>query len=218
MIHASAYYEQMRELARTKRLEYEVETKSLTLIVLGHIFRKEGVRIDRRDLKGHRIRAAYFCDEGDASVMVKRSLPAAPKLFCLVHELKHHFVDRPLLEGGVIRCGDYNANKEIEIGAEEFAAEFIYPENEFLNLMGDLGLTAETCNPTEIVKFKKACPANISYLFIVKRFERRGLCRKDEYAHVQFQKLEEKIFGVPFYKQDWFKRHRARKAMRTSPS
>jgi Zn-dependent peptidase ImmA (M78 family) len=52
----------------------------------------------------------------------------------MVHELKHHYCDQRLLKNGQVRCGDYNANDElIEKAAEVFAAEFIYPSQEFLD-------------------------------------------------------------------------------------
>lgn len=63
------------------------------------------------------------------------------------------------------------------------------------------------------MEFKRACPACVSYTFIVKRFEWFGLCARDEFNKVQFKKLEEELFGVPIYKQDWFKKHRANKKM-----
>jgi Zn-dependent peptidase ImmA (M78 family) len=49
-----------------------------------------------------------------------------PRLFALVHELKHHYIDQESIRGGELKCGDYNANQIIEKGAEVFAAEFIY--------------------------------------------------------------------------------------------
>jgi len=52
----------------------------------------------------------------------------------LVHELKHHYVDQKAIEDGKIKCGDYNAHEVIEKGAEVFAAEFIYPEQEMRQL------------------------------------------------------------------------------------
>ncbi|MEJ0042679.1 MAG: hypothetical protein WDM81_10895 [Rhizomicrobium sp.] len=63
---------------------------------------------------------------------VQRDLPHEPKLFALVHELKHHYRDREALGARVIACGDYNQNELIEIGAEVSSAEFIYPESEFI--------------------------------------------------------------------------------------
>jgi Zn-dependent peptidase ImmA (M78 family) len=183
------------------------------------IYKAEGIRIDRWEIKGKKLRAAYFCDDGDCSVLVNKNLPREPKLFSLAHELKHHYEDQKLIAGGKIECGDYNANELIEKGAEVFAAEFMYPQAEMLQLVQDLEITALTCTAEKIVEFKRACAAHISYTFIVKRFEWFGFCQPGAYKKTHFQKLDESIHGVPFYKQDWFKRQRARKSVgRTGPS
>src|ERR1051325_3566393 len=120
-------YEGLKRLAREKRAQYSVQTGTLNLIVVRKIYSTERIRIDSWKFP-HTIRAAYMCDDSDPSVAISNTLPREPKLFSLVHELKHHFMDRILIENGQIRCGDYNENQAIEIGAEVFAAEFIYPE------------------------------------------------------------------------------------------
>ncbi len=205
------YYEQMRKLALAKRAVHKVKTGSLNLTFMRGIYQVEGIRIDRWDTQGRKIRAAYFCDDDDFSVLLSKNLPREPMLFSLAHELKHHYVDRNMIQGGKIQCGDYNANEAIEIGAEIFAAEFIYPEAEMQELVNQLGITRQNCSPEKVVEFKRACPALVSYSFIVKRFERFGLCQVGEYKKVRFQKLEEEMYGLPIYKQEWFKRYRARK-------
>ncbi len=58
---------------------------------------------------------------------------------------------------GGIRCGGYNANQQIEIGAEVFAAEFIFPEAEFLELIQTLGINGHGCSPEQVVEIKRAC-------------------------------------------------------------
>ena len=212
------YYEQMRDLALAKRAVHKVETASLNLSFMRGIYRAEGIRIDRWDTKGRKIRAAYFCDSDDLSVLLNKNLPREPALFSLAHELKHHYADRGIIQGGQIRCGDYNANEATEIAAEIFAAEFIYPEGEMRDLLTRLRIIRETCTPEKIVEFKRACPASVSYSFIVKRFEHFGFCLKGKYKKVRFQKLEEQLHGLPIYKQEWFKRHRARKKFRQNAS
>ena len=206
-----AYYLRMRALALEKRRLYGVRTEKLNITFLQRIYKSEGIKIDQRRLRGNKIRASYFCDDGDCSVLLKQDLPRAPKLFALAHELKHHYVDQQLIRDGGIRCGDYNRNEFIEKSAEVFAAEFIYPEAEMRELAASMEIDALTCVKEKVVDFKRACPACVSYTFIVKRFERFGFCQKGAYTGVQFQKLEEQIHGPPFYKQDWFKKQRARK-------
>lgn len=107
-------------------------------------------------------------DDGDPSVLVNRSLPKEPRLFAMVHELKHHYCDQKLLKNGQIRCGDYNANELIEKAAEVFAAEFIYPSQKFLDCAESLGLKKGEVTPEEVVELKRACGAPISYKFLQK--------------------------------------------------
>ncbi len=212
MTTRSQYYDAMRRLALDKRASHDITTKTLNLIAIKKVYRDEGIKVDLWTTS-HRIRAAYFADDDGCSVLVNRTLPREPKLFSMVHELKHHCVDRESIENGRIRCGDYNASEAIEIGAEVFAGEFIYPEDEMRELLNEVRLSHATCSPERICEFKRVCPACVSYAFIVKRLEWFGICDRDQYKRVQFRKLQEQLYP-PIYKQDWFKRQRARKAPR----
>ena len=207
----TVYYESMKRLATEKRTLYGVVTADLGLRQVRDIYKKGGVTVDLRPLSAN-IRAVYMCDDDDPSVLVNKKLPNEPRIFAMVHELKHHFCDRETITAGKIRCGDYNANEEIEIGAEVFAAEFIFPEVEFLELTKSLGLPKTNCSQEQVVELKRACPAKVSYSFLRKRLERFGFADKGSFDGVQFQKLEESIYGPPIYKQEWFKNARARKA------
>jgi Zn-dependent peptidase ImmA (M78 family) len=105
----------------------------------------------------------------------------------------------PKSGAGVIHCGDYDANELIEKGAEVFAAEFIYPEAEFATDIQAFGLTA--WGPAHVVRVKRSCKAKVSYRFLCKRLEWLGLIAPNQFGNVQFQKLEDEIFGVPFYRR-----------------
>src|SRR5262249_53347835 len=157
------YFETMKELAREKRALFGVQTAVFGLRELREIYKSEGVRIDKWKLP-YKIRAIYMCAGATYSVAVQPQLPQAPKLFSLVHELKHHYCDQEALSSGKIQCGNYNANELIEVGAEVFAAEFIYPEAEFRAYAVSLVTGAWT--PEDLVCFKRGCPAHISYTFI----------------------------------------------------
>jgi Zn-dependent peptidase ImmA (M78 family) len=193
-------YEAMKQLAREKRAHYGVQTETLNLVVVRKIYSTEGIRIDPWKFP-RTIRAAYMCDDSDPSVAISKTLPREPKLFSLVHELKHHFVDRELIENGQIRCGDYNETQIIEIGAEVFAAEFIYPEAEFLEKVIALGIQFGKCSPEDVVRLKRECGACVSYQFLRKRLVRLRFAAAATFDGVQFQKLEEQLYGVPIYKQ-----------------
>jgi Zn-dependent peptidase ImmA (M78 family) len=202
-------YEEARELARKKRQEFGIRTADIDLPVLKKICKQEGVKVDMVKEVGARIRAAYFFDEDGCSILLKKDLPREPKMFALVHELKHHFLDRQLIADGKMQCGDYNANRTTEIAAEEFAAEFLYPAEEMKQLLASRPLKASQITPEEIVEIKRLLPIHVSYAFIRKRMERFNLLSKNQFAEVQFQKLEDRLYP-PFYKQPWFKRARLR--------
>lgn len=212
---SSLYYQQMKALAEEKRCLYGVVTSELNLNVIRRIYREEGIRIDSWNLKRTKIKACYFPD-GEPSVMVRKDLPREPKLFALVHELKHHYVDRESILNGEHRCGAYNENELIEKGAEVFAAHFIYPDAEMLAAAADMNISSGNCTPEMIVRFKKRCVAVISFTFVVKRFERYGFIEKGSCATIQFQKLEEQIFGLPVYKRPSFIANRKRSAKKSN--
>jgi Zn-dependent peptidase ImmA (M78 family) len=204
------YYAVMKALAAEKRAVYSVTTQDIGLQFIRSIYKAEGVTIDLWDVPA-RIRGAYMCDDADPSVLINRNLPKEPRVFAMVHELKHHYCDRRAIANGQIKCGDYNANEAIEIGAEIFAAEFIFPEMEFLQAVENEGVEAGKCTAEDVVRLKHSCGAPVSYKFLQKRLEWFEVIQPKQFAKVQFQKLEEQLYGLPIYKQDWFKRRRARR-------
>jgi Zn-dependent peptidase ImmA (M78 family) len=210
-VNRTAYYEAMASLAAAKRNEFGVTTANVGLRELRHVYGVLGIKIDLWKLSP-RIRAVYMSESGDPSVLVNKNLPPIPRLFSMAHELKHHFCDREAIENGKLRCGDYNANQVIEIGAEVFAAEFIYPEQEFCSMVEHLKLKPGAMSADDVVRLKRDCGAPVSYKFLQKRLERLGYIQADQFDNIQFQKLEETIYGQPIYKQKWFQMARARKA------
>lgn len=204
------YYEAMKRLAGEKRHTYDIADGKLGLQKMREIYKAEGITIDLWKTSA-KIRAVYMCDGGDPSVLVNRNLPDIPRLFAMAHELKHHYCDQAALKNGKIQCGDYNANEVIEKAAEVFAAEFVFPEQEFLDCVEAMGFERGSVTPEEIVELKRNCGAPVSYTFLRKRLEWFNFIEKGEFAKVQFQKLEEQIYGVPIYRQPWFRARRKRK-------
>src|ERR1044072_1490153 len=162
-VSRSSYYLQCRALAQSKRVEHSIKPETLNLNVMAKVYKAEGIPIDRKKLKGNRIKAAYYCEDGECSVLVNSSLPREPKLFAMAHELKHHYLDQEQILNGQIECGDYNANELIEKGGEVFAAEFIYPEQEMRELLGQMKISSDNCTAETVVLLKRACPACVSY-------------------------------------------------------
>ena len=204
------YYRQLKLLAVEKRNEFKVGSKKMGLRLVREIYKKEGITIDYQNVKSSRIRASYFCEDGDLSVLVKKSLPPVQRLFDLVHELKHHFVDRGIIIAGKFECGDYNKNKMVEVGAGIFAAEFIFPEQEMRKSLTNFGLSKTSVTPKKVVEYKISCGMPISYEFIKKRLSFFNMIRVGEYDNVKFGVLENQIH-TPIYKQKSFIEARKRK-------
>ena len=87
------YYEDLQRLARETRARYNVDTASFGLREARLIYKEEGIRLDHWPLS-RKIKALYMCDGGDCSVALQKNIPYEPKLFALIHELKHHYKDR----------------------------------------------------------------------------------------------------------------------------
>lgn len=194
----NAHLEDLKALAREKRELYKVNTAAFGLTQIRKIYKSEGIKIDYRKLP-HRIKGLYMCSDGDYSVAIQKSLPMEPKIFALIHELKHHYRDQEILSSGEIKCGDFNKNDLIEIGAEVFAAEFIYPEAEFKKDIATMNI--KEWSAENIVKLKRACKAKVSYQYLRKRLEHLKLINKDEFKDIQFQKLEDKLYGAPYHRR-----------------
>lgn len=154
-----------------------------------------------------------MCTDNVCSVAIRKDLPDEPKLFALVHELKHHWADRNLMEAELLSCGSYNENELIEKAAEVFAAEFIYPEQEFrsdLEAFMEASAVAQM-GADDLIHFKRnGCKAKVSYTFLRKRLEWLGLTAPGQFDGVKFQKREEELYGTPIYKQKWFVARRKR--------
>ena len=192
------YYEEMKALARSTRVKYGLSTPRVQRSHLRRIYRDQGVRIDLWPHRLREIRGAYFNDELGPTVMLVKGLPEDPTVFTMAHELKHHLTDRDLQ---LACCSDRNANQHIEIGAEVFAAELIFPDSDFLELLAQRGVTKGRCSPDAIVRLKHDTGTTLSYAGLAKRATFHGLAPAGSLDGIQWKKLEERIYGEPLYKR-----------------
>jgi len=113
------------------------------------------------------LRGAYFNDEFGVTVMLAGGLPDEPTIFTMAHELKHHLVDS---KAGTVLCQTDEQLRRIEIGAEVFAAEFIYPEKDFVyDLFRLLRGMPRTLSPEVLVELKRKTNTTLSYAALAKR-------------------------------------------------
>jgi hypothetical protein len=64
-----------------------------------------------------------------------------------------------------------------------------------------MGIREGHCSKEQVVKLKRECGAPVSYIFLRKRLEWFQFIETGAFAGVQFQKLEDEIYGIPFYKK-----------------
>jgi Zn-dependent peptidase ImmA (M78 family) len=188
----------MKELARSTREKYGLTTPRVIKSQLRGIYRDQGIKIDLWPHRMREVRGAYFNDELGPTVMLVKGLPEDPMIFTMAHELKHHLVDREL---SMACCSDRNANQHIEIGAEIFAAEFIFPEQDFLVALAEKGISTGNCTAEAIVRLKHETRTTLSYAGLAKRATFLGLAPAGSLDGVRWKKLEEEIFGEPLYKR-----------------
>lgn len=196
-MNRSAYYEKMKDLARQVRAEHGLTSPRVLRSDMRRIYKAHGIRIDLWPHKFKRLRGAYFFDEFGPTVMLAGGLPEDPTVFTMGHELKHHLVDRGL---GLSYCDPSNENEPIEIGAEVFSAELIYPEHDFSEWLVKNGISLRGCTPEVLVRMKREVRTTLSYSGLAKRAEFLGFAAPGSLAKVKWKRLEEQIFGLPIYK------------------
>jgi Zn-dependent peptidase ImmA (M78 family) len=192
----SQYYDQLKTLARDVRARFGLTTPRLLRSDLRRIYRAEGIRIDLWPYRFKGLRGAYFNDEMGPTVLLAKGLPQDPMVFTMAHELKHHLTDRGL---SLSYCDASNQSNPIEIGAEIFAAELIYPDEDFAAQLARMGVQRGTCTPEILVRLKHETQTTLSYAGLAKRSEFMGFSQPGSLARVKWKKLEEQIYGPPIY-------------------
>jgi hypothetical protein len=198
LMHRSQYYETLKKLERETRAEYGLPSARVLRSDLRRIYRDQGIKIHLWDYKLRKLRGAYFNDDLGPTVMLYKALPEDPMVFTMAHELKHHLVDTEL---SLSYCDPSNQSEAVEIGAEVFAAELIYPEAAFADDLQAMGISGGRCTPEAIVRLKRNTRTTLSYAGLVKRAEFLGFATPGALEGVKWKVLEESIFGPPLYKQ-----------------
>src|SRR4029078_11820772 len=103
--------------------------------------------------------------------MIAKGLPQDPMVFTMAHELKHFFRDRDL---GISYCDQSNLNKSLEIGADVFAAELLFPDRDFMSHMNAMGIRRDQCLPKSLIQLKRKTGTTLSYAGLAIKAERLG--------------------------------------------
>jgi len=195
------YYGKVKLVAQHLRDEYGFATPRVLRSDLRRIYGAEGIRIDLREGL-RKLRGAYFYDaEIGSSVLLQRGLPTEPLIFTMGHELKHHFCDRSEDDTLVSLCSDANVSEAIEIGAEIFAAELIYPDDDFCEELDKRKIGRGQCDAAAIVRLKHDTATTLSYASLAKRATLFGYARDGALEQVRWHRLEQEMYGEPLYKR-----------------
>jgi Zn-dependent peptidase ImmA (M78 family) len=213
----TAYYERLKRLARQVRAANGIITPRVLKSDLRRIYRKEGIRIDIWDRKFRHLRGAYFNDDLGPTVMLVKGPPPEPMIFTMAHELKHHLVDRavalsPCDPRALGREERSSENEPIEIGAEVFAAELIFPEPDFAAAMTELHIGLGECTPEALIRVRQHTRTTMSYAALAKRSEFLRYAPSGSLGKIKWKKLEEELLGEPVYKK--VQRARRRRLLR----
>lgn len=203
-MNRNLYYEEMKSRARQVRHDFGISNVRVLRSDLRRIYREYGIRIDLWHHRFRSLRGAYFNDDLGPTVLIDAALPDEPAIFTMGHELKHHLVDSA---GPVAYCDASNENEPVEIGAEVFAAELIFPESDFAQKLREMGVEKGACTPETIVRLKRDTQTTLSYAGLSKRAVFLGFAIS--LPKIGWKKLEEKMYGEPLYKRLQRKRRKA---------
>ena len=185
------YYYEMRALAQEVRARHGIEGADVSMREMWKIYRIEGIeelyfRHGFKQLKG-----AYFNDENGVTVLLAGGLPDEPTIFTMAHELKHHLVDS---KTGTVLCRTDEEAKRMEIGAEVFAAELIYPEKDFVyDLFRLLRGMPQAVSPEVLVELKQKTETTLSYAALAKRSVLLKLATDATFRDVRWSELERRV-------------------------
>ena len=173
----------MRELALEVRARHGIYGPCVSMRDMWRIYRTVGIeQLDfRRGFKD--LRGAYFNDDCGVTVMLAAGLPDEPTIFTMAHELKHHLVD---CQTGTVLCGTSEQTRRIEIGAEVFASELIYPEKDFVyDLFRLLRGMPHTITPKLLLDLKRKTNTTLSYSALAKRTVLLRLANEGAFQYVR---------------------------------
>lgn len=200
------YYRQMTELAQKQRNLIGLQGVRVLKSDIRKLFKLHSVQIDlwpfpgmtyKKPLKS--LRGAYINDPiAGPCVLISRNIPDEPQIFTMAHELKHHLVDQDSVTSF---CQDSNLSEMVEVGAEVFAAELIFPQKLFYESMISMGVKQGGCTAEDLVKLKHSSNTTLSYAGLVKRAEYFKFATSGSLAKVKWKILEELTYGEPVYKR-----------------
>jgi len=170
-VNTQKYYEDLKQLARQVRAEHGLSSPRVLPSDLRRIYAYHGIELDEWPYRFRNLRGAFIDDDLGPTVMIAKGLPQDPMVFTMAHELKHFFRDRDL---GISYCDQSNLNKTLEVGAEIFAAELLFPDRDFMSHMNAMGIRQNQCLPKTLIRLKRKTGTTLSYAGLAIKAERLG--------------------------------------------
>lgn len=196
-MNVKAYYDDLKQLARQVRAENGLTTPRVMPSDMRRIYFKHGIEVDLWPYRFKSLRGAFISDKLGTTVMLASGLPLDPLVFTMAHELKHFFRDRNL---GISYCDQSNASKILEIGAEIFASELIFPDRDFLNSMDRIGIRENQCLPRTLVWLKRKTRTTLSYAGLAIKAERLRFAPIGTLTKVKTWRKLEKMYALTSYR------------------
>ena len=186
------YYEDLKQLARQVRAENGLSSPRVLPNDLMRIYARYGITVDEWPYRFKHLRGAFINDHLGMTVMVAKGLPRDPMVFTMAHELKHFFRDRDL---GISYCDQSNLNKSLEIGAEIFAAELLFPDRDFVARMTKMGIRRDQCLPKTLVQLKQQTGTTLSYAGLAIKAERLGFAPSHSLTTIKTWRRMEAVYS-----------------------
>ena len=191
-MNRQAYYEDLKLLARQVRAEHGLRSPRVLASDLRRIYDSHGIVIDSWPYRLRNLRGAFISDELGTTVLLASGLPQDPMVFTMAHELKHFFRDRNL---GISYCDQSNLSKTVEVGAEIFAAELLFPDQDFINHMRMLRVGRDQCLPRTLVQLKVNTRTTLSYAGLAIKAERLGYAPPASLTRIKTWRKLEDLYG-----------------------
>jgi Zn-dependent peptidase ImmA (M78 family) len=191
-MNRQAYYEELKLLARQVRAENGLRSPRVLPSDLRRIYDRHGIMIDSWPYRLRHLRGAFISDHLGTTVMLASGLPQDPMVFTMAHELKHFFRDREL---GISYCDQSNLDKAVEIGAEIFAAELLFPDEDFSKHMRLLRVGRDQCLPKTLVQLKRKTRTTLSYAGLAIKAERLGYAPACSLTKIRTWRKFEALYG-----------------------
>ena len=191
-MNLTAYYNDLKKLARQIREENGLMSPRVLPNDLRRIYFKNGIEIDVWPYRLRNLRGAFICDDLGTTVMLAKGLPQDPLAFTMAHELKHFYRDRNL---GISYCDQSNFHKAIEVGAEIFASEFLFPDSAFIDHMERMRIRRDQCLPRTLIELKHSTRTTLSYAGLAIKAERLRFAPSHSLTKVKTWRKLEKQYG-----------------------